>query len=155
MKTPQKMEAPKITFRHFWVYALVLFALALTLILLAGFYQNVSLKTLESQYSTALGTINQNNSVLNNIQELCDRLKAQNESLLSENEEIIAENEFYSYEYWSSLKDRSDLKIISDSLCLYLSGRYGDARKKLTLINEASLSQEAQNAYNNAKELIK
>ena len=151
--------APKPNFKplnmkNFWVYVVVLFSVTLVLILLASYFQNIALKNLESNYINVIENINNNKSILENIQDINNQLRNKNDSLEEENKRLLVEKSKAIDDFIASSKEKSDLKIINDSLTLYLERRYGAARRKLTLIDVEGLSDSNRQAYDSAKALI-
>lgn len=146
------LEQPEVikktgTLRYFWVYTLVLFSAAFILILVAGFFQARAYNNLKISEGEKVSVINQNESMIQNIQRINEQLTANLEKTKSDLEIEKGNKIGLDYELSLSKRDVSNLTILYDAQQLYYQKKSASARKKLDEIDKTTLSLNTKKQY--------
>lgn len=130
--------------KNFWLYALILFTSALTLIMVSNYLQGKVVTSSRQKDISALASVQQMNEELTaQVKDLENQLKTKDSdaSLIQYNLDKASEN-------------IRCLTIINETYSLYISKKRTSAKKKLAEIDKTTLSAELLPMYNRIYDIL-
>lgn len=150
----KKIKSNGINIKNFWVYALILFSVALILIMISNVFQDSYYKQIKAALTVKEQKEIENMSTVDSIQKVNENYKKKIDDYEKETASLTEQNELQNGNLLLAEQNVKSLTIINDAQTLYIQKKLTAARKKLSEINADTLPNDIALIYDNIYKLL-